>query len=72
MSGRIWIKRQKKPYAFKMRDDAPFAFAGLWDAWKEPGGEWLQSYSFSSAVVSSAASTISSSDSCTFSSPFEK
>ena len=35
----------KKPYAFKMRDDAPFAFAGLWDAWKDPGGEWLQSYS---------------------------
>src|SRR5271169_226445 len=21
------------------------AFAGLWDAWKEPGGDWLQSYS---------------------------
>ncbi len=35
----------KKPYAFKMRDDDPFAFAGLWDAWKDPGGEWLQSYS---------------------------
>jgi putative SOS response-associated peptidase YedK len=30
---------------FKMRDDAPFAFAGLWDAWKAPGGEWLQSFS---------------------------
>jgi len=37
--------KTKKPYAFKMRDDAPFAFAGLWDAWKDPGGEWLQSYS---------------------------
>ena len=28
-----------------MRDDAPFASAGLWDAWKEPAGHWLQSYS---------------------------
>ena len=35
----------KQPYAFSMADDAPFAFAGLWDAWKEPGGDWLQSYS---------------------------
>jgi putative SOS response-associated peptidase YedK len=32
-------------YAFRMRDDAPFAFAWLWDAWKEPSGDWLQSYS---------------------------
>jgi hypothetical protein len=39
------IDKTKKPYAFKMRDDAPFAFARLWDAWKEPGGDWLQSYS---------------------------
>ena len=23
----------------------PFAFAGLWDVWKEPDGGWLQSYS---------------------------
>ena len=34
-------KKTKKPYAFKMQNDALFAFAGLWDAWKEPGGEWL-------------------------------
>jgi putative SOS response-associated peptidase YedK len=35
----------KQPYAFAMQDSAPFAFAGLWDAWKDPEGEWLQSYS---------------------------
>jgi putative SOS response-associated peptidase YedK len=23
----------------------PFAFAGLWDVWKEPDGGWLRSYS---------------------------
>ena len=28
-----------------MRDGAAFGFAGLWDAWKDPSGEWLQSYS---------------------------
>src|SRR5260370_35807179 len=28
-----------------MKDDAPFAFAGLWDAWKASDGSWLQSFS---------------------------
>jgi len=38
--------KNRQPYAFMMRDDRPFAFAGLWDAWKDPSnGEWLQSYS---------------------------
>jgi len=37
-------KKTKQPYAFAMRDGAPFAFAGLWDAWKEPDGGWLRSF----------------------------
>jgi putative SOS response-associated peptidase YedK len=38
--------KNKQPYAFMMKDERPFAFAGLWDAWKDPGnGSWLQSYS---------------------------
>ncbi len=37
--------KTKQPFAFRMRDDAPLAFAGLWDAWKEPDGQWLQSFS---------------------------
>ncbi len=37
--------KTKQPYAFLMSDEAPFAFAGLWDAWKEPDGGWLQSFS---------------------------
>ena len=35
----------KQPYSFMMKDEAPFAFAGLWDAWKEPDGGWHQSFS---------------------------
>jgi putative SOS response-associated peptidase YedK len=35
----------KQPFAFSMADGASFAFAGLWDAWREPGRGWLQSYS---------------------------
>ncbi len=37
--------KTKQPYSFMMRDESPFAFAGLWDAWKEPDGGWLQSFS---------------------------
>lgn len=37
--------KAKQPYAFSLEDNAPFAFAGLWDAWKEPDGDWLQSVS---------------------------
>jgi putative SOS response-associated peptidase YedK len=38
-------EKTKQPYAFSMSDDAPFAFAGLWDAWRNPAqqDEWLQS-----------------------------
>lgn len=36
--------KEKQPYAFGMATEQPFAFAGLWDAWKEPDGGWLISY----------------------------
>ena len=38
-------KPAKQPYAFAMKDGRPFAFAGLWDAWKSERGDWLQSFS---------------------------
>lgn len=38
--------QEKQPYIFEMVDGKLFAFAGLWDAWKDPvHNEWLQSYS---------------------------
>ena len=37
--------KTKQPYAFAVTDGEPFAFAGLWDVWKEPDGHWLQSFS---------------------------
>jgi putative SOS response-associated peptidase YedK len=37
--------KTKQPFAFSMSDDTPFAFAGLWDAWKDSNGNWLQSFS---------------------------
>jgi putative SOS response-associated peptidase YedK len=44
-------KPKKQPYAISLTDGEPMAFAGLWDAWKEPKTSpqtvdtWLQSFS---------------------------
>jgi hypothetical protein len=42
-----WRKRgkTKQPYCFEVNDGELFAFAGLWDRWKDPNGQWLKSCS---------------------------
>src|SRR5262249_35095164 len=32
----------KQPFCFRLRDDGPFAFAGLWESWQAPAGEALE------------------------------
>lgn len=34
---------RKQPYFFQMRDESPFAFAGLWERWRGSDGETLDS-----------------------------
>ena len=37
--------KTKQPYRFAMADESPFAFAGLWERWKEPAsGETVKSF----------------------------
>jgi putative SOS response-associated peptidase YedK len=31
-------------FRFTLSDQPIYAFAGLWDAWKSPAGDWLQSF----------------------------
>jgi len=40
-----WQKKggRKQPYFFRMKDDRPFGFAGLWERWEGDGGEVLDS-----------------------------
>jgi putative SOS response-associated peptidase YedK len=47
-------KPPKQPYAFEMANAKPFAFAGLWDAWKDGEGHWLQSF----AIVTTEANEL--------------
>lgn len=40
-----WLRvgpKEKQPYSFGMIDDSVFAFAGLWDRWRDPGGEVVE------------------------------
>ena len=32
----------KQPFCFEVRDGELFAFAGLWEGWKDPGGKWIK------------------------------
>lgn len=36
--------KKKQPYGFSLSNGQPLAFAGLWDAWKQPEGGWLVSF----------------------------
>ena len=54
-----WVpnaKPPKQPYAFELQNGNLFAFAGLWDAWKDPQGHWLQSF----AIVTTEANELMS------------
>lgn len=47
------VGRARDPFLLKMRDDRPFAFAGVWDRWKK-GGEPLESC----AILTTAANEL--------------
>jgi len=36
--------KEKQPYYIQLKDQALFAFAGLWSAWKSPDGQSLNTY----------------------------
>jgi putative SOS response-associated peptidase YedK len=37
--------KTKQPYCFEVREGELFAFAGLWERWKDPSGQWVTSCS---------------------------
>jgi putative SOS response-associated peptidase YedK len=38
-----WKKGTKRPYRITLKNKEQFAFAGLWDSWKSPGGDIINS-----------------------------
>jgi putative SOS response-associated peptidase YedK len=33
--------KAKQPYCFEVNDGELFAFAGIWERWKDPSGQWI-------------------------------
>ena len=51
-----WRKADRKPFRFSLANAEFYALAGLWDAWKSPEGQWLQSMS----IITVAANAVMS------------
>jgi putative SOS response-associated peptidase YedK len=48
----------RQPYAFAMAGGQPFAFAGLWDRWKDPAGGILESFTIITTTPNELTSTV--------------
>jgi putative SOS response-associated peptidase YedK len=39
------MEKTKQPYCFEINNGELFAFAGLWERWKDPSGNWIKTCS---------------------------
>lgn len=49
---------QKQPFCIEVNDGELFAFAGLWERWKKPDGEWVKSFSILTTAPNAVTSTV--------------
>lgn len=52
------IGKGKQPYCFEVNNGELFAFAGLWDRWKDPSGTWVKSCSILTTTPNAVTSGI--------------
>jgi putative SOS response-associated peptidase YedK len=50
--------REKQPFCFEVNAGELFAFAGLWDRWKDPGGNWIKSCSILTTKPNAVTSAV--------------
>jgi putative SOS response-associated peptidase YedK len=48
----------KQPFCFEVRDGALFAFAGLWDGWRDSSGQWVKTCSILTTTPNSVTSAV--------------
>jgi len=55
-----WQRRgkAKQPFCFEVNYGELFAFAGLWDRWKDPSGQWLKSCSILTTTPNAVTSAV--------------
>ena len=55
-----WQKtgKTKQPYCFEVSEGQLFAFAGIWDRWKDPSANWIKSCSILTTTPNAVTSTV--------------
>jgi putative SOS response-associated peptidase YedK len=50
--------KTKQPYCFEVNEGELFAFAGIWDRWKDPSGQWVKSCSILTTTPNAVTSAV--------------
>jgi putative SOS response-associated peptidase YedK len=55
-----WQRRgsAKQPFCFEVGNGGLFAFAGLWERWRDPSGQWVKSCSILTTTPNAVTSTV--------------
>src|ERR1700756_3257377 len=55
-----WQRRgsAKQPFCFEVGDGGLFAFAGLWERWRDPTGQWVKSCSILTTTPNAVTSAV--------------
>ena len=55
-----WQRRgsAKQPFCFEVGDGGLFAFAGLWERWRDPSGQWVKSCSILTTMPNAVTSAV--------------
>ncbi len=55
-----WQRRgsAKQPFCFEVGDGGLFAFAGLWERWRDPSGQWVKSCSILTTTPNAVTSAV--------------
>ena len=48
----------RQPYCFEVNEGELFAFAGLWDGWKDANGKWVKTCSILTTIPNSVTSPV--------------
>jgi putative SOS response-associated peptidase YedK len=51
-------EKTKQPYCFEVNDGELFAFAGIWDYWKDPSGNWVKTCSILTTTPNAVTSAV--------------
>jgi putative SOS response-associated peptidase YedK len=50
--------KTKQPFCFEVNQGQLFAFAGLWDRWKDPNGNWIKTCSILTTTPNAVTSSV--------------